>query len=329
MSHNHDTFIDRNLALDVVRVTEASALAASLLVGRGDEQAADEAAAKWMHRTLSSLAVEGTIVIGALDGNGQLQSGQHVGSGGPKLDIALDPLEGSTITAKGGENALSVVAMAQNGSFLNAPSVYMDKIAIGPNLPAGMIDLDAGPQENLNRLAGAKGLPVSELLVCILDRPRHTELINQVRAAGARIMLIDDGDISGIIAASQPQSGVDMYMGSGGGPEGVLAAAALRCVGGQMQARLLIRNDEDKAKAARHGIHDFHRKYGLEDLVGGDVMFAATGVTNGALVRGVRRFAGGAFTHSVVMRSRTGTVRWIETYHDFRRKSFGLPGEAA
>ncbi len=323
---HHDTFIDRNLALDVVRVTEASALAASLLVGRGDEQAADEAAAKWMHRTLNSLAIEGAIVIGE-QGSELLQAGQRVGGGGPKLDIALDPLEGTTITAKGGENALSVVAMAQNGSFFSAPDIYMDKIAIGPNLPTTLLDLDAGPRENLKRLAEAKGVPVVELLVCILDRPRHTELIHQVREAGARIMLISDGDISGIIAASQPQSGVDVYMGIGGAPEGVLAAAALRCVGGQMQARLHLRNDEDKARAARHGIHDLHRKYGLEDLVGGDVMFAATGVTNGALVRGVRRFKGGAFTHSVVMRSRTGTVRWIESHHDFRRKSFGMQGE--
>jgi fructose-1,6-bisphosphatase II / sedoheptulose-1,7-bisphosphatase len=323
----HDSFIDRNLAIEVVRVTEAAALAASLQVGRGDEMAADLAAVEWMHRTINALSIEGRIVIGEHQEAPLLAVGHKIGAGGPLLDVALDPLEGATITAKGGENALSVVAMAQSGAFFNPPDVYMDKIAVGPGLPPDVLDLDAGPQENLRRLAGAKGGSTSELLVCILDRPRHNELISQVREAGARIMLISDGDVSGVIATTQPQSGVDIYMGSGGAAEGILAAAALRCIGGQMQARLHYRNDDDKARAHRHGIDDLYRKYTLEELVGGDVMFAATGVTNGAMLRGVRRFPGGALTHSIVMRSRTGTVRWIESHHDFRRKTFGLPGE--
>jgi fructose-1,6-bisphosphatase II / sedoheptulose-1,7-bisphosphatase len=323
----HDSFIDRNLAMEVVRVTEAAALACSLQVGRGDEVAADRAAVEWMHRTLSALAIDGTIVIGEHPDAPLLGIGRKVGAGGTALDVALDPLEGATITAKGGENALSVVAMAQNGGFFHPPDVYMDKIAVGPGLPENMLDLDAGPHENLRRLAAAKGGSTSELLVCILDRPRHHDLIHQVREAGARIMLISDGDVSGVIATSQPTSGVDIYMGIGGASEGVLAAAALRCIGGQLQARLHYRNDEEKSRAYHHGIEDLYRKYTLEELVGGDVMFAATGVTNGAMLRGVRRFPGGALTHSIVMRSRTGTVRWIESHHDFRRKNLGMPGE--
>jgi fructose-1,6-bisphosphatase II / sedoheptulose-1,7-bisphosphatase len=251
-----------------------------------------------------------------------LYIGEKVGTGsGPKIDIALDPLEGTTITAKGGSNALAVVAMAEAGGFLNAPDVYMDKIACGGGLPENVVDLDASPADNLRNLARAKKAEVADLVVCILDRPRHAELIARVREAGARIMLISDGDVSGVIATSQPESGVDIYMGSGGAPEGVLAAAALRCIGGQFQGRLLFRNDDERGRATRIGIKDLNRKYGLLDLAKGDVMFAATGVTNGTMLRGVRRFAGGAVTHSMVMRSKSGTVRLVEATHNFRRKT--------
>jgi len=244
-----------------------------------------------------------------------------VGTGtGPKLDIALDPLEGTTITAKGLTNALSVIAMAEEGGFLNSPDVYMNKIAVGGGLPQGVVDLDNEPKANLKNLATAKNVEIADLVVCILDRPRHEELIRKVREAGARIMLISDGDVSGVIATAQPESGVDMYLGSGGAPEGVLAAAALRCIGGHMQGRLVFRNDAERGRAARCGISDLNRKYGLEELARGNVMFAATGVTNGSMLKGVRRFSGGAYTHSMVMRSKTGTVRYIEAYHNFDRK---------
>lgn len=250
-----------------------------------------------------------------------LYIGEKVGNGGPKIDIALDPLEGTTITAKGGPNALAVVAMANEGGFLNSPDVYMDKIAVGGDLPEGVVDLDNSVDQNLANLAKAKKMTIEDLVVCILDRPRHSELIAQVRAAGARIMLIDDGDVSGVIATSQPTSGVDLYMGSGGAPEGVLAAAALRCIGGQMQGRLLFRNDDERGRATRLGITDFDRKYGLLDLASGDVMFAATGVTTGTMLQGVRKYPGGAITHSIIMRSKTGTVRTVEAHHDWTRKS--------
>ncbi len=315
--------MDRNLALELVRVTEAAALAASRLMGRGDEKEADQAAVDAMRNALNNLDIDGTVVIGEgeRDEAPMLYIGEKVGRGGPKIDIALDPLEGTTITAKGGPNALAVVAMANEGGFLNAPDVYMDKIAVGGNLPEGVVDLDNTVLENLTNLAKAKKMEIEDLVVCILDRPRHSELIAQVRAAGARIMLISDGDVSGVIATSQPTSGVDMYVGSGGAPEGVLAAAALRCIGGQMQGRLLFRNDDEKGRAHRLGITDLDRKYGLLELANGDVMFAATGVTTGTMLRGVRKFPGGAFTHSIVMRSKTGTVRTIEAHHDWTRKS--------
>ncbi len=314
--------LDRNLALEVVRVTEAAALAASRLMGRGDEKAADQAAVDAMRRALNSLAIEGTVVIGEgeRDEAPMLYIGEKVGQGGPKVDIALDPLEGTTITAKGGQNALAVIAMAEQGGFLNAPDVYMDKIAVGGGLPAGVVDLDMKPAENLKSLAKAKGVDVADLVVCILDRPRHTELIAKVRESGARIMLISDGDVSGVIATSRPDSGVDMYMGSGGAPEGVLAAAALRCIGGHIQGRLLFRNDDEKGRAARLGIKDLNRKYGILDLAKGDVMFAATGVTDGTMLKGIRRFPGGASTHSIIMRSKTGTVRLVEATHNYKVK---------
>ncbi|MET4701935.1 fructose-1,6-bisphosphatase II / sedoheptulose-1,7-bisphosphatase [Constrictibacter sp. MBR-5] len=316
--------MDRNLALEVVRVTEAAALSASLWMGRGDEKAADQAAVDAMRRALNSLAIEGTVVIGEgeRDEAPMLYIGEKVGAGnGPKIDIALDPLEGTTITAKGGPNALAVIAMAEAGGFLNAPDTYMDKIAVGPGLPEGVVDLDRAPEENLRELAKAKGAKPSDLVVCILDRPRHAELIAKIRDAGARIMLISDGDVSGVIATARPGSGVDMYIGSGGAPEGVLAAAALRCIGGQMQGRLLFRNDDERGRARRMGITDFDRKYSMLDLAHGDVMFAATGVTTGTMLQGVRRFAGGAVTHSMVMRSKSGTVRVIEAEHNFTRKT--------
>lgn len=325
---DRDTVMDRNLALEVVRVTEAAALSASLLMGRGDEKAADQAAVDAMRRSLNGLYIQGKVVIGEgeRDEAPMLYIGEEVGLGiksgnGPRVDIALDPLEGTTITAKGGPNALAVVAMAEEGGFLNAPDVYMDKIAVGGGLPEGVVDIDASPAENLRELAKAKNTDVHELVVCILDRSRHEELIAGVREAGARIMMIPDGDVSGVIATSQPDSGVDIYMGIGGAPEGVLAAAALQCIGGQMQGRLLFRNDEERARAERWGIKDLDRKYTMQDMAHGEVMFAATGVTDGAMLRGVRRFPGGAMTHSVVMRSKSGTVRRIEATHNFRRKT--------
>ncbi|HEX3498777.1 MAG TPA: class II fructose-bisphosphatase, partial [Stellaceae bacterium] len=303
--------MDRNLALEAVRVTEAAALAASKLMGRGDEKMADQAAVDAMRTTLNSLAIEGTVVIGEgeRDEAPMLYIGEKVGGGGPKIDIALDPLEGTTITAKGLPNALAVMAMAEHGGFLNAPDVYMDKIAVGGGLPEGIVDLDKTPKQNLADLAKAKKIDVADLVVCILDRPRHSELIAKVREAGARIVLIGDGDVSGVIATSTGDSGIDIYMGSGGAPEGVLAAAALRAIGGQIQGRLLFRNDDERGRAKRFGITDFNRKYNLLDLAKGNVMFAATGVTSGTMLEGVRRFAGGAITHSMVMRSKTGTVR--------------------
>jgi fructose-1,6-bisphosphatase II / sedoheptulose-1,7-bisphosphatase len=320
--------LDRNLALEVVRVTEAAALAASRLMGRGDEKAADQAAVDAMRSALNGLAIQGVVVIGEgeRDEAPMLYIGEKVGKGaGPRVDIALDPLEGTTITAKGGPNALAVIAMAEEGGFLNAPDVYMDKIAVGGGLPDGIVDLDETPKTNLKNLARAKKSDIEDLVVCILDRPRHADLIAKVREAGARIMLIGDGDVSGVIATSRPDSGVDIYIGSGGAPEGVLAAAALRCIGGQMQARLLFRNDDEKQRAAKWGVKDLNRKYSMLDLAKGDVMFAATGVTDGSMLRGVRRSAGGGSTHSIIMRSKTGTVRMIEATHNFTRKP-GIEG---
>ena len=319
------SYSDRNLALEMVRVSEAAALSASYLVGRGDEKMADQVAVNAMRRTLNVLDIEGTVVIGEgeRDEAPMLYIGEKVGTGkGPKVDIALDPLEGTSITARGGANALAVIAFAQAGGFLHAPDVYMNKIGVGPHLPKNVVDLDATPAENVRNLAKAKGADVSEIQVCILERPRHEELIAKVRETGARITLIGDGDVSGVIATAQADSGIDMYMGSGGAPEGVLAAAALQCIGGFIQGRLIFRNDDEKARAAKVGITDLNRKYEMNDLAHGDVMFSATGVTNGAMVQGVRHFPGGAVTHSIVMRSKSGTVRVIEARHNFRKKPF-------
>ena len=328
----NDVKLDRNLALEVVRVTEAAALAASKLMGRGDEKKADQAAVDAMRTTLNSLSIDGTVVIGEgeRDEAPMLYIGEKVGlaqAGMPRIDIALDPLEGTTITAKGLPNALAVIAMAEHGGFLNAPDVYMDKIAVGGGLPEGIVDLDKTPHQNLADLAKAKKVDIADLVVCILDRPRHAELIAKVREAGARIMLIGDGDVSGVIATSTGDSGIDIYMGSGGAPEGVLAAAALRAIGGQIQGRLLFRNDDERGRARRLGITDLNRKYSMLEMAKGDVMFAATGVTSGSMLKGVRRFHNGAETHSIVMRSKTGTVRWVSAHHNFSIKS-GLPNWA-
>ncbi len=316
--------MDRNLALEAVRVTEAAALAASRLMGRGDEKAADKAAVDAMREALSSLSIRGRVVIGEgeRDEAPMLYIGEEVGNGsGPKIDIALDPLEGTTITACGGMNALAVMAIADEGGFLNAPDVYMEKQAIGPGLPEDILDLDAPPATVLARLARAKGGQVEDLLVCILDRPRHESLIRAVRETGARIMLIADGDVSAVIATTENDKGIDIYMGTGGAPEGVLAAAALQCTGGQMLGRLVFRNNDEIARAERFGVTDRKRIYATGDLARGDnVMFAATGVTDGAMLRGVRRFPGGATTQSIVMRSKSGTVRRIEAEHNFTRK---------
>ena len=311
--------LERNLSLEAVRVSEAAAIAAAKLMGCGDEKAADQAAVDAMRTALNALDIDGTVVIGEgeRDEAPMLYIGEKVGTGkGSKIDIALDPLEGTTLTAKGGPNAMAVLAFAESGKFLNAPDVYMDKIAVGGSLPKDLIDLDATPEENLKAVAKAKKVPVDDLVACILDRPRHADLIAAVRAVGARVKLISDGDVAGVIATTDPATGIDIYMGSGGAPEGVLAAAALRSTGGQMQGRLLFRNDDERGRAHRLNIRDLNRKYGLTDLASGDVIFTATGVTDGSMLEGVHRTAGGGLTtHSIVMRSYTGTVRWIKAVH--------------
>ncbi len=314
--------LDRNLALELVRVTEAAALAASRWMGKGDKNAADGAAVDAMRRAFDTLAIDGTVVIGEgeMDEAPMLYIGEKIGSGGPKVDIAVDPLEGTSLTAKGGPNAMAVVALAEHGGFLHAPDIYMDKIAVGPNLPDGVVDIDQAPEKNLRELARAKKCDISDLVVCTLDRDRHKDLIKACRAAGARIMLIPDGDVAGVVAVSQPDTGIDIYIGSGGAPEGVLAAAALRCIGGQMQGRLMFENDEQIARARDMGVTDPNKKYSMVEMAHGDVMFAATGVTTGHMMRGVRRFGGGAVTHSIVMRSKSGTVRYVEGHHNFALK---------
>ena len=313
---------DRNLALEAVRVTEAAARAASHHMGRGDDQAADQAAVKAMDLALTALSIDGTVRVGERDrgdnGGGILSVGAKVGKGqGPKMDVALMALEGSTIVAKGEPNAISVLAMAEDGGFLNVPDCYMDKIAVGGGLPADVVDLDAGPARNLKELAKAKGVEVGDLVACILDRPRHARLIADSRAAGVRVMLIGDGDVSGVMATAWPDSGVDIYMGIGGAPQGVLAAAALRCAGGCMQGRLYLHDAREKEDASNLGLTDPERKYGVEDMAKGNVTFAATGVTGGPMLRGVRSRHGVIVTQSMVMRSKTGTVRYVEAHHKF------------
>ncbi|MBU6497585.1 MAG: class II fructose-bisphosphatase [Rhodospirillales bacterium] len=315
---------DRNLALELVRVTEAAAVAANRWMGLGRKNEADGAAVEAMRRAFDTVAISGTVVIGEgeMDEAPMLYIGERVGAGGPEMDIAVDPLEGTTLTAKGGPNALAVVALAEQGHFLHAPDIYMQKIAVGGGLPPGVVHIDAPVEENLRNLARAKGCAVSDLVACMLERERHAELIAKAREAGARIMLLSDGDVAGVIATAQAESGVDIFMGSGGAPEGVLAAAALRCIGGQMQGRLLFEDDGQIARAREMGITDPNRVYQVDEMARGDVMFAATGVTTGAMLRGVRRTPLGAVTHSVVMRSKSGTVRLIEAQHNFNTKTW-------
>jgi fructose-1,6-bisphosphatase II / sedoheptulose-1,7-bisphosphatase len=306
--------LDRGLVLDAVRVTEIAAIAAWKLVGRGDEKAADQAAVDAMRTALNDLDIDGEIVIGEgeRDEAPMLYIGEKVGRGGKiKIDIALDPLEGTTLTAKAMANALAVMAWAPKGTMLNAPDTYMDKIACGPGYPAGVIDLDAPPGDNVAALARAKGVSASEITVCILDRPRHADIIAAVRGAGARIHLITDGDVAGVMNTADPDTGIDLYLGSGGAPEGVLACAALKCVGGQFQGRLVFRNADERARAARVGITDLDKKYDLHEMVRADAIFAATGVTKGALLDGVTLEDGFVHTHTLVMNSATRTVREV------------------
>jgi fructose-1,6-bisphosphatase II / sedoheptulose-1,7-bisphosphatase len=313
--------LDRVLVLEMVRVTEAAAIAASHLVGRGDEKAADHAAVEAMRKAFDELEIDGTVVIGEgeRDEAPMLFIGEKVGGAqgqGPRIDIALDPLEGTTITAKAGPNALAVLACAEEGGLLNAPDVYMDKLAVGPGYPDGVIDLNKTPTENVKAVAAAKGVKPEEIIVCVLDRPRHAELIAELRGLGCGVVLIGDGDVAGVIAVTDENTTIDMYMGSGGAPEGVLAAAALRCVGGQFNGRLLFRNDDERARARKWGITDLNKVYRLEELAKGDCIFAATGVTSGSLLEGVKHLKGGKMTtESVVMRASSGTVRWIKGEH--------------
>nr|WP_321444710.1 class II fructose-bisphosphatase [uncultured Cohaesibacter sp.] len=311
--------LDRILTLEIVRVVERAAVSAARLRGQGDEKEADQAAVDAMRRELNQLPIDGTVVIGEgeRDEAPMLYIGEKVGNKlGPKVDIALDPLEGTTLCAKNQPNSLAVISIADEGSLLNAPDVYMDKIAIGPGYPEGLVDLDRTPIENLTALANAKGVPIGELNVCILDRPRHAQLIEEVRLTGAAIRLIGDGDVQGIIHTTDPdETGIDIYMGIGGAPEGVLAASALRCIGGQMQGRLVINNDEQRERAIRMGIEDPTKKFEMIELAGGDVTFAATGVTDGNMLDGVKFGRGVIKTDTVVMRSTTGTVRYIKGEH--------------
>lgn len=327
MTKETDDIMDRNLVLEIVRVTEAAALAAERQVGRGDKVTADQVAVDAMRDALNSLDIQGTVVIGEgeRDEAPMLYIGEKVGTGkGPKVDIALDPLEGTDITAAGGNNALAVIAVTDEGGFLNAPDVYMQKMAVGAGINPNILDLDAPIEVILAKLANEKDERIEDITVCILDRPRHEDLIADVRSSGARIKLIGDGDVSAVIATTDPEkTGIDLYVGSGGAPEGVLAAAALQCIGGSMLGRLIFRNDDERARAEKWGITDLNRVYTTDDLAKGDnVIFAATGVTDGTLVNGVRRTPNGAKTSTIVMRSKSGTVRIIEATHDFSRKTW-------
>jgi fructose-1,6-bisphosphatase II / sedoheptulose-1,7-bisphosphatase len=318
--------LDRVLVLEMVRVTEAAAISASKLIGRGDEKAADAAAVEAMREALNELPFDGTVVIGEgeRDEAPMLYIGEKVGSAqgsGPNIDIALDPLEGTTITAKAGPNALAVLAIAEEGCLLHAPDVYMEKLAIGPGYPEGTIDLAKSPADNVRSIAAAKGVEPGDIIACVLDRPRHEEIVCQLRELGCGIRLIPDGDVAGVIATSDPETGIDVYIGTGGAPEGVLAAAALRCVGGQMQGRLVFRNDDEVARAHRWGVEDLKRIYNMEDMAKGDCIFAATGVTDGSLLKGVHRGRNCVTTESIVMRASTGTVRRVSTeYHDLKHR---------
>ncbi len=316
--------LDRVLVLEMVRVTEAAAIAASSLVGRGDEKAADAAAVEAMRLAFNDLYMDGTVVIGEgeRDEAPMLYIGEKVGGAlgkGPKIDIALDPLEGTTITAKAGPNALAVLAAAEEGCLLNAPDVYMDKIAVGPGYSPDIVNLDKSVTENICAVAAEKGVEPSDIIVCVLDRPRHDKIIAELREIGCGIQLIPDGDVAGVIATTNPETTIDIYMGSGGAPEGVLAAAALRCVGGQFKGKLLFRNDEERSRARKWGIEDLDKIYDLKELAQGDCIFAATGVTDGSLLGGVKRLRSGIMTtDSVVMRASSGTVRWIKGEHKIK-----------
>ncbi|MEO6580146.1 MAG: class II fructose-bisphosphatase [Sphingomicrobium sp.] len=313
--------LDRVLVLEMVRVTEAAAIAAAKLVGRGDEKAADAAAVEAMRAALNQLPMDGTVVIGEgeRDEAPMLYIGEKVGNAqgtGPKIDIALDPLEGTTITAKAGPNSLAVLAIAEGGGLLNAPDVYMEKLAVGPGYPDGTIDLNRSVADNIRSIAAAKGVDPADITACVLDRDRHAGIIAELRAIGCGVQLIPDGDVAGIIATADPDTGIDVYLGTGGAPEGVLAAAALACIGGQIQGRLLFRNDDERARAKRWGITDLDRVYDLKDMAKGDCIFAATGVTDGSLLKGVKRRKDGCVTsETIVMRASSGTVRRVFTEH--------------
>jgi len=318
--------LDRVLVLEMVRVTEAAAIAASQWIGRGDNDAADAAAVEAMRMALNELPLCGTVVIGEgeRDEAPMLYIGEKVGCAqgdGTEIDIALDPLEGTTLTANSGPNALAVLAIAERGCLLNAPDTYMDKLAIGPGYPEGTIDIRKSPGENVRAIAAAKGVEPGDIIACVLDRPRHAEIIAELRALGCGIKLIPDGDVAGVIATADPDTGIDVYIGTGGAPEGVLAAAALRCVGGQMQGKLVFRNDDEIARARRWGIEDLDRVYALEDMAKGDCIFAATGVTDGSLLQGVHRRKNCVTTESIVMRASSGTIRRVSTeYHDLKHR---------
>ena len=316
-------FLDRNLALEAVRVTEAAALSSSLHMGKGDEKSADQAAVNAMRQFLNNLYIEGKVVIGEgeRDKAPMLYIGEKVGMGGPKVDIALDPLEGTTITAQGGENALSVLAMAEEGGFLHAPDIYMQKIAYGKKYSELDIDPELPADEIIRSFSKYSGIKIENIVICILDRPRHKELINKVRSIGARIKLIPDGDVSAVIATSIEDSGVDIYMGTGGSPEGVLAAAALRCIGGKIYSKLIFEDQSQIDRALSMGIKDIKKIYQTEDLASGNVMFSATGVTNGTLLKGVLIKNNIAKTQSVVMRSKTQTLRYVEAEHNLSIKN--------
>jgi fructose-1,6-bisphosphatase II / sedoheptulose-1,7-bisphosphatase len=312
------TSLTRTLSLEIARVTEAAAVAAARLRGRGDEQSADRAAVDAMRAELSKLPIEGRVVIGEgeRDSAPMLYIGEEIGSGGVPVDIAVDPLEGTTLCAKSLPGSLAVLAVAERGGLLRAPDIYMEKIAIGPGFEAGLVSLDYSVAENLKRLAEAKGVHLAEITACILDRPRHAKLIAEVREAGAAINLIGDGDIAGVIHTCEPEeTGIDIYIGIGGAPEGVLAAAALRCIGGQIEGRLTALNDEQVQRAQALGIHDLRRKYSTADMASGDIIFAATGVTEGSLLSGVKFYDGQVETHTVIMRAASRTVRWIYAEH--------------
>ncbi len=314
--------MDRNYAMEFVRVTEMAAIESARLMGRGDEKQADQAAVTAMRKMFNSIDFDGRVVIGEgeRDEAPMLYIGEKVGTGkGAKLDLALDPLEGTTICANGGNNSISVIAIADGGNFLHAPDTYMEKIAVGPEA-ASAIDLSMPAAQNLKEIAKAKKTTVEALTVVILDRPRHADLIAEVRRAGARIWLIGDGDVSAAISAAMPNSGVDVLMGTGGAPEGVIAAAAIRCIGGNMQGRLKFRNDNEISRAQKMGVSEIHKVWQLEEMAKGNVMFCATGVTQGNFLNGVRFMPGGAETHSIVMRSETGTVREIHATHRFDKK---------